>query len=229
MRFWHNHGFLGLDTQHPWRTVEGGSRSYVEKLSAPFRDRIHRGAGVRAVTDGGQVILHDGTTHSFDRIVIAAHGDQALRMADAPTPLERDLLGAFHYQDNEAVVHTDRSVMPRTPRCWASWNYTIDGRSHSTHYWMNSLQGVSQRQDYFVSINPGKLDEAKVIRRMAYEHPLFDLAAIAAQSRLPELHAAGDTTGRYYCGAWQRYGFHEDGLWSAARLCAHLLGKDPWP
>ncbi len=228
MRFWHNHGFLGLDTQHPWRTVEGGARCYVAKLSAPFRDRIHRGAGVRTVTDERQVILHDGAVHAFDRIVIAAHGDQALAMVGDPRPLERELLGAFHYQDNEAVVHTDASVMPRTGRCWASWNYRIAGGQHSTHYWMNSLQGVSERENYFVSINPSGIDETKVIRRMGYEHPLFDLAAVAAQSRLPELHAAGDHTGRYYCGAWQRHGFHEDGLWSAVRLCGHLLGKEPW-
>jgi len=228
MRFWHNHGFLGLHTQHPWRTVEGGSRCYVEKLSEPFQDRIHRGNGVRAVIDGRQLVLHDGTPLAFDRIVIAAHADQALRMIEAPTTAERELLGAFHYQQNSAVVHTDDSVMPRTTRCWASWNYRSDGERHSTHYWMNSLQGVSRRENYFVSINPSGLDETKIRRRMAYEHPLFDLAAVSAQSRLHGLHGAGDETGRYYCGAWQRYGFHEDGLWSAVRLCEHLLERNPW-
>lgn len=228
MRFWHNHGFLGLDTQHPWRTVEGGSRRYVEKLSALFANRILRGVAVRRITPDKQVVLQDGTGHAFDRIVIAAHGDQALQMVDEPTARERELLGAFHYQENEAVVHTDASVMPRTKRCWASWNYSIDRGRHSTHYWMNNLQGVSKKQNYFVTINPSGLDETKVIRRMTYEHPLFDLEAVAAQSRLHELHGEGDANGRYYCGAWQRFGFHEDGLWSAERLARHILGKDPW-
>lgn len=229
MRFWYNHGFLGLDTQHPWRTVEGGSKRYVEKLTAPFRDRIRESSEVHEITPSNEVVLSDGHRDRFDRIVLAAHGDQALRMVGQPTPLEKELLSPFHYQENEAVVHSDALVMPQTGRCWASWNYRIDQRRHSTHYWMNSLQGVSKRQNYFVSINPDSIAPDKVIRKMRYEHPLFDLDAIAAQERLAELDHAGDLSGRYFCGAWQRYGFHEDGLWSAARLCKHLLGKDPWP
>ncbi len=228
MRFWHNHGFLGLDTQHPWRTVAGGSRRYVEKLVKPFAHRIHRGAAVKAVV-GTALILEDENSFAFDRVVIAAHGDQALQMLVAPTRLESDLLGCFHYQENEAVLHTDTRFMPKTRRCWASWNYRIENDRHSTHYWMNELQGVSEREHYFVSINPSTPPaEASIKRRLAYEHPLFDLAAVAAQVRLPELHAAGDQTHRYFCGAWQRYGFHEDGLWSAVNVCTQILGRDPW-
>lgn len=237
MRFWHNHGFLGLDTQHPWRTVSGGSRRYVEKLTQPLESRIHRGAGVRSVNqtaDGGRVTLHDGTSHAFDRIVIAAHGDQALRLLADPTALEQDLLECFYYQENEAILHTDPQFMPKTRRCWASWNYRIErtdqgkGR-HSTHYWMNELQGVSDRESYFVSINPSSSPaEESIKRRLVYEHPLFDLKAVAAQDRLPSLHVAGSETRRYFCGAWQRYGFHEDGLWSAVNVCAEILGRDPW-
>ncbi len=229
MRFWHNHGFLGLDTQHPWRTVTGGSRCYVEKLTAPFRDRIQQGAGVRAV-NGTTLRLEDGTEATFDRIVIAAHGDQALGMLSDPTPLERDLLSKIHYQENVALLHTDARFMPKTRRCWAAWNYRIDGSGrHSTHYWMNELQGVSDREQYFVSINPPPgLAEESIKRRLVYEHPMFDLAAINAQERLPQLHDAGRETRRHFCGAWQRYGFHEDGLWSAINVCASILGKDPW-
>ena len=228
MRFWHNHGFLGLDTQHPWRTVVNGSRSYVEKLTKSFEGHIHRGAAVKSVT-GSTLVLEDGNSFAFDRVVIAAHGDQALQMLVAPTRLENDLLGRFHYQENEAVLHTDSRVMPKTRRCWASWNYRIENNRHSTHYWMNQLQGVSEREQYFVSINPSSPPaEASVKRRLAYEHPLFDLDAVAAQARLPELHAAGDETHRYFCGAWQRYGFHEDGLWSAVNVCTQILGRDPW-
>jgi predicted NAD/FAD-binding protein len=233
MRFWHNHGFLGLDTQHPWRTVAGGSRCYVEKLIRPFEDRIHRATGVTRV-QGNLLTLEDGSRHEFDRVVIAAHGDQALRMLADPTAMEVDLLGKFHYQENEAVLHTDTRFMPATRRCWAAWNYRIDGAENgkktcSTHYWMNELQGVSEREPYFVSINPPTPPAQESIkRRLVYEHPLFDVAAVAAQERLPALHAAGRETKRYFCGAWQRYGFHEDGLWSAVNVCAEILGRDPW-
>lgn len=233
MRFWHNHGFLGLDTQHPWRTVAGGSRCYVEKLSRSFERNIHRGAPVRSVA-GTSVVLEDGKSFDFDRVVVAAHGDQALRLLAEPSPLEAELLSRFHYQENEAVLHTDPQFMPDTRRCWASWNYRIDRSAdgpnrYSTHYWMNQLQGVSDRQQYFVSINPPSPPAAESVKRkLVYEHPLFDLAAVAAQQRLPALHQAGRETGRYFCGSWQRYGFHEDGLWSAVNVCAEILGRDPW-
>jgi predicted NAD/FAD-binding protein len=239
MRFWHNHGFLGLDTQHPWRTVSGGSRCYVEKLIKPFEPQIHRGAGVEAVASlpggGSRVRLQDGTARDFDLAVIAAHGDQASRMLADPTPLEQDLLARFLYQENEAVLHTDSKFMPRTRRCWAAWNYRIDrgtdGKNrYSTHYWMNELQGVSESRQYFVSINPSSLPaEDSIKRRLVYDHPLFDLKSVAAQERLPELHREGHLTGRYFCGAWQRYGFHEDGLWSAVNVCTEILGRNPWP
>lgn len=229
MRFWHNHGFLGLDTQHQWRTVCGGSRAYVAKISSPFKDRIHQGSGVKSISPENQITLTDGSTHDFDLIISAAHGDQALRLLTAPTPLEKDILSKFSYQANEAVLHTDPQFMPKTKRCWASWNYQISGDKHSTIYWMNSLQGMSDRESYFVSINPsGPIPGDKVIRRLDYEHPLFDLPAIHAQARIPELHQAAQQSGRYFCGAWQRNGFHEDGLWSAVELCKSLLGKDPW-
>lgn len=237
MRFWHNHGFLGLDTQHPWRTVAGGSRCYVEKLVSSFEPSIHCGAGVRAVSqsaEGARVTLNDGSGLEFDRVVIAAHGDQALQLLADPTASESDLLGKFHYQDNVAVLHTDPRFMPKTRRCWASWNYRIDadakrGLRHSTHYWMNELQGVSERESYFVSINPPEeIAPEFVKRRLDYEHPLFDLDAVAAQEHLPGLNAEGHSTKRHFCGAWQRNGFHEDGLWSAVNVCREILGRDPW-
>ena len=229
MRFWHNHGFLGLDTQHPWRTVVGGSLSYVEKLTAPFLDRIHRGSKVVSI-HGSTLKFEDGTAAAFDRVVIAAHGDQALKMLSDPTPMESDLLGKFRYQENEALLHTDNCFMPRTRRCWASWNYRIEASGpHSTHYWMNELQGVSDREQYFVSINPpSQPAESSVKRRLVYEHPLFDLAAVNAQQNVPALNRSGHETKRHYCGAWQRYGFHEDGLWSAVNVCTEILGRDPW-
>lgn len=224
MRFWHNHGFLGLDTQHPWRTVTGGSREYVKCLIAPFADRIRKADPVRAISPTNEITLASGHTESFDLVISAAHGDQALALLSSPTALEQELLSPFHYQPNKAVLHTDESFMPKTRRCWASWNYRIEGTRHSTIYWMNNLQGATAPENFFVSINPSReIPKSKIIRKLDYEHPLFDLAAIAAQDRIPELNAAN--TGRYFCGAWQRNGFHEDGLWSAVRLCESILGK----
>lgn len=228
MRFWHNHGFLGLDTQHPWRTVDGGSIEYVKRITAPYADRIRIGAAANAITAGNRVVLADGSSEGFDLIVSAAHADQAFELLESPTDLERELLSPFRYQSNVAVLHGDRSFMPRVRRNWASWNYRVEDGSHSTHYWMNNLQGVSENQDVFVSINPHReVPSERVHATLQYEHPLFDKPAIAAQNRLTELHAAGADTGRYYCGAWQRYGFHEDGLWSAHRLCEALLDFYP--
>ena len=186
------------------------------------------------IHNGVRLILNDGIQHDFDRVVMAAHGDQSLSLLADPSALESTLLGAFHYQENEAVLHTDSKFMPKTRRCWAAWNYRIDrqvggGQRYSTHYWMNQLQGVSDKQQYFVSINPASPPaEESIKRRLIYEHPLFDLAAVAAQDRLHELHLAGRETRRYYCGAWQRYGFHEDGLWSAVRVCTAILERNSW-
>jgi uncharacterized protein len=238
LRFFHNHGFLGLDTQHPWWTVDGGARIYVEKISAPWRDRLRLGQAALSVVrmpKGVTVITSAGTAHNFDHVILACHGDQALRLLVNPTPEEARLLREFKYQPNIATLHTDAAVMPRTRLAWSSWNYEIvptagGGISTATHYWMNSLQGVSDRENYFVTINrPESIAPGKVLRRIHYEHPLFSLGAVAAQAGLPGLNtAARGTTETYFAGAWQRYGFHEDGLLSAVRLSELLLGRDPW-
>jgi predicted NAD/FAD-binding protein len=238
LRFFHNHGFLGLHTQHPWRTVTGGSRTYVTKLTAPWRDRLRLGQpalAVRREAAGVQVTFGSGTTERFDRVILACHADQALRLLQDPRPDESRLLGSFRYQPNLATVHTDTSVMPRTRLAWSSWNYEIaspsgDVGSTATHYWMNSLQGVSDRENYFVSINrPQAIDPTRVLARIPYEHPLFDLAALAAQPALPGLNGAAlGTTGTFFAGSYFRYGFHEDALLSAHQLATLLMERDPW-
>lgn len=238
LRFFHNHGFLGLRTQHPWRTVVGGSRAYVEKLVSPWRDRIRLGAAARAVARTGagvQLTLASGEVRAFDKVILACHADQALALLSDPRPDESRLLGEFRYQANTATLHTDASVMPRTRLAWASWNYEINRgasgeTSAATHYWMNSLQGVSERQDYFVSINrPSAIDPGRVLRTIEYEHPLFNLGALRAQAELPRLNSsAAGTTETFYAGSYFRYGFHEDALLSAAALSEQLLGRDPW-
>jgi predicted NAD/FAD-binding protein len=239
LRFFHNHGFLGLSTQHQWWTVEGGAKSYVAPLTAPFAEKIRlnsAASGVIRTPRGVTVTTATGTAHTFEKVVLACHGDQALRLLQNPTDAEHRLLSAFHYQPNTATLHTDASVMPRTRLAWSAWNYEIardsaGAVSTATHYWMNKLQGVSDRENYFVTINrPESINPAKVLKRIAYDHPLFSLAATAAQAELPALNqAALGTTETFYAGAWQRHGFHEDGLHSAHRLAAQILARDPWP
>jgi predicted NAD/FAD-binding protein len=207
--------------------VVGGSREYVKKLVAPFQNRIKIGSSVKSITPRNEIILESGERETFDRVISAAHGDQSLYLLTSPTELETKILSAFSYQSNKAILHTDSQFMPQTKRCWASWNYRVDGDRHSTIYWMNSLQGATAKKDFFVSINPSKrIPSEHIIKELEYDHPLFDLNSLAAQKEVPKLNAAN--TGRYFCGAWQRFGFHEDGLWSAFRLCEQLLGRSPW-
>lgn len=237
LRFWHNHGFLGLSTQHPWWTVCGGAQAYVSRLIPPFRDRLHTGRAVTRVTrlpKGVEVRASDGSMEVYDKVILACHGDQALRLLADPTEMESRLLGEFTYQPNAVTLHTDESVMPRTRRCWASWNYRIarrpDGGDRSeVHYWMNRLQGVSNRRNYFVSLNArGRIAPECVLRELDYEHPLFNLGAIRAQKELPTLNQISPAQSTYFAGAWFKYGFHEDGLTSALECARALTGGEVW-
>jgi predicted NAD/FAD-binding protein len=230
IRFFHNHGFLGLHTQHQWYTLDKGSQSYREILIEPFRDRIHvNRKAVKISRADGKVTVHaaDGTAETFDRVIIACHGDQALALLEHPTVMEQNLLSAFKYQYNKAVLHTDENTMPKAKLAWSSWNYRIQEEQGklvpSTIYWMNRLQGVSEKKNYFVSVNPHQnLDPKKILKEIDYEHPLFDLAAINAQNSLQELNQHGPV---YFCGSYFKYGFHEDAFASAVQLCSHLSGK----
>ncbi len=238
LRFFHNHGFLGLHTQHQWWTVAGGAREYVRRLTAPWRNRIRstaRAVRIRREAGGVWVTTANGAVERFDHAILACHADQSLALLADPTPAESRVLGEFAYQSNIATLHTDATVMPRTSRAWSAWNYAIargaGGRPDPmTVYWMNRLQGVSDRENYFVSINrPHAINPAKILRMIAYEHPLFTLGAVAAQQAIPALNASATETSRtYYCGAWTRHGFHEDGLLSACHVARQLLGRDPW-
>ncbi len=235
VRFFQNHGLLGLNSHHQWRTVTGGSRSYREKIIAPFRERIHikRGATRILRQDGGVTITDaTGARATYDQVILACHADQARALLADPTDLEARLLGEFPYQTNRATLHTDECVMPRTKKAWSSWNYRleINARGYatpSTVYWMNSLQPFIKKRNYFVSINDrNRIDRSQVLYEIEYEHPTYSLETIAAQK---ELHRLNQNRVTWFCGSYFRYGFHEDALTSAIDVCRELTGQEIWP
>lgn len=237
LRFFHNHGFLGLDTQHQWLTLDGGARTYVKQITKRLKNPVRLQRKVTSVTrdsHGVTIRTDDGEAHRFDRVIMAAHADQSLSMLKDADPLERELIREFKYQHNVATLHTDESFMPKTKLAWSSWNYRVDFDSSGnikpmTIYWMNQLQGVSDRTNYFVSINGAdEVDPAKVIRQIDYEHPIFSLGAIRAQERLQVLNNRGAGNRVFFCGAWFKYGFHEDGFTSALDCCRGLTGERIW-
>jgi len=235
LRFFHNHGFLGLHTQHPWRTLTGGANNYVDRIVAPLRDRIYLKRGAVAVRRelGGGVRVTDASGHTerYDHVILACHADHALQMLQSADDHERSVLSEFKYQSNTAFVHTDASVMPRTSLCWSSWNHRVNfGTDNqfepSTIYWINRLQGIHSKRNYFVSINgEDTLNPQSVLRRIDYEHPLFNDGAIRAQRELPKLNER--RTGIYFAGSYFRYGFHEDAFSSALNL-SRLLAPETW-
>lgn len=228
IRFFKNHGFLGLNTQHQWYTLENGSQSYKEIIMRPFKDRTQVNKEVVSLKreqEGVILKFSDGTREQFDKVICASHADQTLRYLSDVSTLERELLSPFKYEKNIATVHTDENVMPKAKLTWSSWNYRIEERNGkllpTTIYWMNSLQGVSKKKNYFVSINAleGTVDKGKIIKQINYEHPLFDVDAMNAQKRLQELNRTGPV---YFCGSYFKYGFHEDAYASAVELCKDL-------
>jgi uncharacterized protein len=229
LRFMFNHGLLGLNTHHQWRTVKGGSRQYRDKLIAPFRDRIRCACPVVAVRrTGSSVQVRDagGAEHHFDKVVLATHADTALSLIENPTPAEARLLACFPYAKNTITLHRDTTVMPERRHAWASWNYRVDAlpdgrRQASTHYWMNALQQVPSAHQVIVSVNePGVVDRAKVYREFNFDHPMFSQQAVAAQFELPILN---ENRSLYFCGSYFRYGFHEDGILSGHAAAERVL------
>jgi uncharacterized protein len=234
VRFFKNHGFLGLNTQHQWFTVVNGSQSYRELMIEPFRTKIKTSSPVARVErneTSAMVTLKNGERQSFDKVIFASHADEALEMLYEPTDLEQRLLSPFKYQENIALLHTDESVMPKTKRTWSSWNYRIDADSEgklypATIYWMNSLQHVSKKKNYFVNINgEDRVNPASVLKRIVYTHPVFSVKALKAQEDLPTVNQSGPV---YFCGSYFRYGFHEDAFKSAVELSSSILKENVW-
>ncbi len=232
IRFCHNHGLIQISDRPQWYTVRGGSRHYVERLLARIPEaRLHTPVrGVRRLPAGAGVVLRtDGTSEHFDEVVLACHSDQALALLEDATPAERAVLGRIRYHGNRAVLHTDASVMPARRRAWAAWNYERAGDLQQEqaavclHYWINRLQPLPWTTPVIVSMNPVRdIDPAKVLGAWHYDHPVFDLAAIEAQHQLPQIQGQART---WFCGAWTRYGFHEDGLSSGLDVAAALQAQ----
>jgi predicted NAD/FAD-binding protein len=228
IRFCHNHGLLQITDRPQWWTVSGGARNYVDKITASIADR-RLNAPVLQITRNAQgVTVHtQGQTEMFDKVVLATHSDQSLKMLGDASPMERETLGAIRYQANRAVLHTDTSVLPRSRRAWAAWNYQRSANARQDaaqvclHYLINMLQPVPFTQPVVVSLNPVvEIDPSQVHASFDYAHPVFDVAAIRAQRQVDGLQDRNNT---YFCGAWTGYGFHEDGLKSGLAVAAHLL------
>lgn len=231
LRFFASHGLLAFDGGIKWRTVDGGSREYVNRLTADYAEQVKVGAGVRSISrfpGGIEVMDAAGNLNRHDHVVIAAHGDEAFAMLRDADSLESVILGQFRYTDNQVVLHTDERLMPRRRRIWSSWNYNGTAEDGvSVTYWMNSLQGIDPRSPLFISVNPKiELDHRKVLQTFRYQHPFFDIGAWSAQRRLWELQGRRNT---WFCGSYFGYGFHEDGLQSGLAVAEDLGGiRRPW-
>ena len=237
IRFCHNHGLIQVADRPQWRTVRGGAKHYVSKLLAGIPDaRLNtavRGLRRLPAHEGhGVLVASDNGSERFDDVVLACHSDQSLTLLTDASAAEREVLGAVRYHANHAVLHTDTRMLPKRRLAWAAWNYARaadTGREQAAvclHYLINLLQPLPWQQPVVVSLNPDPAlvpDEAKVLGRYDYSHPVFDNAAVAAQRRLPALQGSG---GVWFCGAWTRYGFHEDGLMSALDVVARL--RNSW-
>ncbi len=224
IRFFQNHGLLSVNDRPDWYVIKGGSKTYASALAASFKDKIRLSTPVEKVqrTETGVVITSALGEEHFDAVFIASHSDQALAMLADPSEAEQQVLSAMTYQDNEVLLHTDESVMPVRKLAWAAWNYHLlegdQGRVPVT-YNMNILQGFDCPEQFCVTLNnSAAIDHSKVLKRMNYQHPVYTPESVAAQARQAEIN----TDRTFYCGAYWRYGFHEDGVVSALDALEHF-------
>ena len=234
VRFFHNHGLINLKQRPQWKTVVNGSWQYVKKMSAGLVNKVRLKEpviSVRRLADGVEVVTAQGRKQRYDALILACHADQALSLLENPSRLEKQLLSQFHYQKNQAFLHTDPSLMPKSRSVWSSWNYLSDDRQTgdnavSVSYWMNRLQRLEAGRDYIVSLNPLREPRRnRLIAEMTYDHPVFDSAAMLAQQRLEQIQGSERI---WYCGSYFGYGFHEDALRSSIELAAKLDVPAPW-
>ena len=234
IRFFDNHGLLTTAGPIQWYTVQGGSKSYVDKTVKELKaDGVAFKPAVAKVTRADNVTITDinGDAKEYDKVIFACHSDEVLKLLDEPTTDEKGLIGAIKYQPNSVILHTDESIMPKRKKAWSSWNYlskdTDDNRKVvSLSYWMNNLQPLDTKTDYFVTVNPDtKPQSSKIINEHDFSHPVFDKQAIQAQAEIEQIQGQNNT---YFCGAYLRYGFHEDGILSAVNVAEKLDVNTPW-
>jgi uncharacterized protein len=233
IQFFDNHRLI-YAKPHPWRTVTGGSRTYLDKLLAPLGDRLKLNCGVRAIRrENGKVLILDAHGHEqvFDKVILASHSDQTLAMLSDASTLETSLLQSIPYQRNRVVLHRDPLLMPVRRKCWASWNYLRSaqpggGQGVAVTYWMNRLQAIPHEYPLFVTLNPEREPAPdKVFAEFSYEHPQFDASSMMSQRQLATIQGDNNT---YFAGAWTGYGFHEDGLKSALRVASAFHAAPAW-
>jgi uncharacterized protein len=223
LQFFKNHGLLGVTTQHQWLTVSGGSKNYVDAIWKKISGNIILNSPVTSLSRNKEgVLLHmdDGSSKQYDKVVMAMHAPQALELLDDPTEHEKAILSCFTYKQNQAVLHNDTKVLYPDKKSYAAWNYKTGGKENAVtlSYWINVLQNLATDKEYFVSLNEtAQIDD--VIEEVSYEHPQFDAKAIEAQARHDEIDGSMHT---HFAGAYWRYGFHEDGLWSAERVAQKM-------
>lgn len=236
VRFCVNHGLLLIKNRPQWRTVTGGSREYVAKITKSFQDRIIQNEAVGSVhKKGGKWHIQTSSKSygPFDQVVFACHGDEILPILEDPTAHQKQILSSFKFSDNKAYLHTDKALMPKRKRLWSSWNYMGETSRNDANkpvfvtYWMNRLQNYMTKQDYFVSLNPTRLPrEDKIIKEIDYTHPIFDATALSAQESLSIIQGHDNL---WYGGAWCGYGFHEDGLSAGLAIAESISGvARPW-
>jgi len=227
IRFFNNHGLLQIKDRPGWWVIKNGSKEYVEKLIETFQERIRMKSEIKTIkrSTGKIIITHTGSheEETFDAVVIATHSNQALELLADATEKEQTILGAIPYQTNSALLHTDTSILPKRKLAWSSWNYYLDQDEHKPvmlTYNMNILQRLDSDETFCVTLNSNDLiDQSKIIKELNYEHPLFTSESIKAQARKNEISGVNNT---YYCGAYWRNGFHEDGVVSALDVCKNF-------
>ncbi len=229
VQFFKNHGFLNIKDQPQWLTVKGRSRQYIKPITKSYADQIRLNcpvASVRRLADSIEIRPQNQPAEKFDQVVIASHSDQALSMLDDPTAAEQNILGAIPYQENEAVLHCDESLLPSKKAAWASWNYHIpkeDTGRVAVTYDMNILQSIGAPEEFCVSLNLAKaIDPAKIHGKFVYHHPVYNPESLTARNSHDQINGVNRT---YFAGAYWGYGFHEDGVRSALEVTRHF-GKD---